>query len=94
VLRQRLEAVHAAGMPGVFAEVRDGPRTWTPAAGVIDVRTGEPVRDGLRHRVGSITKTFVAATVLQLAGEGRIRLDAPIGRYLPRGLVPTTSSPA
>jgi D-alanyl-D-alanine carboxypeptidase len=86
-LQQKLEAVHAAGMPGVFAEVRDGHRTWTPAAGVIDVRTGRPVRDGLQHRVGSITKTFVATTVLQLVGEGRVRLDAPISRYLPR-LVP------
>jgi D-alanyl-D-alanine carboxypeptidase len=88
VLQERLEAVHAAGMPGVFAEVRHGKKTWTPAAGVIDVRTGRPVRDGLRHRVGSITKTFVATTVLQLAGERRLRLDAPIGRYLPAGLVP------
>lgn len=86
-LQAALEAVHQAGMPGVFAEVRDGRRIYTPTAGVIDVRTGEPVRDGLRHRVGSITKTFVAATVLQLSGERRIDLDAPIGRYLPR-LVP------
>jgi D-alanyl-D-alanine carboxypeptidase len=87
VLQQQLDAVHAAGMPGAFAEVRDGHRTWTPTTGVIDVRTGRPVRDGLRHRVGSITKTFVATTVLQLAGEQRVRLDAPVGRYLPE-LVP------
>jgi D-alanyl-D-alanine carboxypeptidase len=68
VLQERLDAVHEAGMPGVFAEVRDGRRTYTPAAGVIDIRTQKPVRDGLRHRVGSITKTFVATTVLQLSG--------------------------
>ena len=87
-LRAKLEAVHEAGMPGVFAEVRDGRRVWTPTAGVIDVRSGRPVHDGLRHRVGSITKTFVATTMLQLVGEGRVRLDAPIGRYLSAGLVP------
>ena len=87
LLQEQLDAVHAAGMPGAFAEVREGRRTWTPATGVRNVATGEPVRDGLRHRVGSITKTFVATTVLQLAGERRIALDAPIGRYLPR-LVP------
>jgi D-alanyl-D-alanine carboxypeptidase len=86
-LQAKLDAVHAAGMPGVFAEVRDGRRTWTPSAGVIDVQSNRPVRDGLQHRIGSITKTFVATTILQLAGEGRIRLDAPVGRYLPR-LVP------
>jgi D-alanyl-D-alanine carboxypeptidase len=87
-LQAALDAVHEAGMPGVFAEVRDGRRVQTPTAGVIDVESGRPVRDGLRHRVGSITKSFVATTVLQLAGEGRVRLDAPIGRYLPAGLVP------
>jgi D-alanyl-D-alanine carboxypeptidase len=87
-LQAALEAVHEAGMPGVFAEVRDGRRVQTPAAGVIDVESGRPVRDGLRHRVGSITKTFVATTVLQLAAERRLRLDAPIARHLPAGLVP------
>ena len=87
-LQAALEAVHQAGMPGAFAEVRDGRRVWTPTAGVIDVRSGRPVRDGLRHRVGSITKTFVATTVLQLAGERKLRLDAPISRYLPARLVP------
>ena len=82
-LQAKLDAVHAAGMPGAFAEVRDGRRTWTPTTGVIDIRTQRPVRDGLRHRIGSLTKTFVATTMLQLAGEGRVRLDAPVGRYLP-----------
>ncbi|WP_250036971.1 serine hydrolase domain-containing protein [Paractinoplanes maris] len=82
-IQQKLDAIHAAGMPGAFAEVRDGRRVWTPTAGVADVKTGEPVRDGLRHRVGSITKTFVATTMLQLAGERRVDLDAPVRRYLP-----------
>ena len=61
-LQSRLEAVHAAGMPGVFAEVRDGRRTWTPTSGVIDVRTQRPVRDGLRHRVGSSDPDTATAT--------------------------------
>lgn len=86
VLQEKLDAVHTAGMPGAFAEVRDGRKVRTPTTGVIDVTTGKPVRDGLRHRVGSISKTFVATTVLQLAGERRIALDGPISRYLPRHL--------
>ncbi|MEU8813122.1 serine hydrolase domain-containing protein [Actinoplanes sp. NPDC048796] len=87
LLQEKLDAVHAAGMPGAFAEVRDGKKTLRLTTGVSDVATGEPVRDGLRHRVGSISKTFLATTVLQLSGERRLDLDAPIGRYLPR-LVP------
>jgi D-alanyl-D-alanine carboxypeptidase len=87
VLQQLLDAEHAAGMPGVFAQVRDGHETWNLAAGVADIRTGRPVRPSFRQRIGSITKTFVATTVLQLVDEHRVRLDAPIAGYLP-GVVP------
>ncbi|MFD3508549.1 serine hydrolase domain-containing protein [Nocardia sp. NPDC058666] len=34
-------------------------------------------------RVGSITKTFAAAMVLQLVAEGRVELDRPVDTYLP-----------
>jgi D-alanyl-D-alanine carboxypeptidase len=40
-----------------------------------------------RFRVGSVTKTFVASIVLQLAGEGRLALEDTVERWLP-GLVP------
>jgi D-alanyl-D-alanine carboxypeptidase len=33
--------------------------------------------------IGSVTKTFTAVIVLQLAEEGKLRLDDPIERYLP-----------
>ncbi|WP_422774564.1 serine hydrolase domain-containing protein [Plantactinospora sp. WMMC1484] len=71
-------------MPGVFAEVRDGRATWRGASGVADVTTGRPMRPDLLHRVGSITKTFVATALLQLVAERRLVLDAPLRRYLPR----------
>ncbi|MBZ4323294.1 serine hydrolase domain-containing protein [Streptomyces huiliensis] len=82
-----LENVHRAGVPGLFAEVRDGDEVWRGAAGVADLATGRPVTAGMRHRVGSITKTFTAAAVLRQVECGHIGLDAPIGRYLPQ-LVP------
>ncbi|WKX74541.1 serine hydrolase [Streptomyces sp. XD-27] len=82
-----MDGVHRAGIPGVYAEVRDTGRVWRGASGVADVRTGRPVSPDMRQRVGSITKTFTAAAVMQQVEQGRIRLDAPIGDYLPR-LVP------
>jgi D-alanyl-D-alanine carboxypeptidase len=82
-----LEAVHQAGVPGVFAEVRDRNRVWRGAAGLADVSTERPITTGMRHRIGSITKAFTAAAVLQQVEQGRIELDAPISLYLPR-LVP------
>src|SRR4051794_14351813 len=86
-LQAAIENVHRAGMPGVFAEVRDCEQVWRGAAGVADVSTGRPVTPDMRHRVGSITKPFTAAAVLQQVENGQIGLDAPIARYLPR-LVP------
>ncbi|MEV7036771.1 serine hydrolase domain-containing protein [Amycolatopsis sp. NPDC051061] len=86
-LNAALENVHRAGMPGLFAEVRAGDHVWRGAAGVADVATGRPVTVGLRHRVGSITKTFTAAAVLRQVEVGQLGLDTPIGHYLPR-LVP------
>jgi len=35
------------------------------------------------YRIGSITKTFTAALVLQLRDAGQLDLDEPIGRWLP-----------
>ncbi|ASU79373.1 hydrolase [Actinopolyspora erythraea] len=82
-LRQRLEAVHEAGMPGIQAAVRQGERTWSGAAGVADTRTGRPMGADFRHRVGSITKTFTATAVLRQVSAGRVELDAPVKQYLP-----------
>ncbi|MFD4406330.1 serine hydrolase domain-containing protein [Nocardia sp. NPDC058499] len=82
-LRAALAAIERAGIPGVFAEVRAGDQVWSHAAGVADLTSGRPVTPDMRHRIGSVTKTFTAAAVLQQVEQGRIDLDAPIGDYLP-----------
>ncbi|RSM99572.1 hydrolase [Nonomuraea sp. WAC 01424] len=82
-LRRSLNAVHEAGMYGIYSAVRDGERDWRGAAGVADVATNRPVRPDMLHRVGSITKTFSAVALLQQVARGAVELDAPIARYLP-----------
>jgi D-alanyl-D-alanine carboxypeptidase len=52
-----------------------GTPTLDPSSGPVDLDTP--------WNVGSITKTFVAVVVLQLADEGRIDLDAGIVQYFP-----------
>ncbi|MET7337318.1 serine hydrolase domain-containing protein [Nonomuraea sp. NPDC005650] len=86
-LRKSLDAVHEAGMYGIYSQVRDQGQVWQGASGVADVDTGRPVRPDMVHRVGSITKTFTSVAILQQVERGAIALDAPIGRYLP-DLVP------
>jgi D-alanyl-D-alanine carboxypeptidase len=78
-----LEAARELGSAyGVtFAVVRDGNLVWTGSAGrERDARTELTPDSALV--IGSVTKTFVAATVLQLAEEGRIDLDESVRTYL------------
>jgi Beta-lactamase len=82
-----LSQVVAAGVPGALALVRDGDRTRMIATGLADVDAPVKLRASDRFRVGSVTKTFVATVVLQLAAERRVRLDEPVERWLP-GLLP------
>jgi D-alanyl-D-alanine carboxypeptidase len=67
--------------------VRQGEHEWAAGAGTQQLASTVPVSTSGRFRIGSVTKTFVATVVLQLADEGRLALDDPIARHLP-GVVP------
>ncbi|MER5352193.1 serine hydrolase domain-containing protein [Kitasatospora sp. NPDC002551] len=82
------DLVEHGGATAALAEIRLAGRVpWRGAAGTADLATGQPARADGRFRIGSITKTFVSTVVLQLVGEGRLRLDDPVERHLP-GVVP------
>ncbi|KYF53770.1 alkaline D-peptidase, partial [Sorangium cellulosum] len=73
--------------PAVLVAVEDvdgAPRHYTAGLGDVETQAEVPV-DGL-VRIGSNSKAFTAVVVLQLVGEGKVDLDAPIEAYLP-GLV-------
>jgi D-alanyl-D-alanine carboxypeptidase len=61
--------------------------TWTGAAGVADVATGEPMRAGSRLRLESVSKLWTAVVILRLVEDGRLRLDDSVARRLP-GVLP------
>lgn len=82
-LRGTLDAIHTAGMYGVYSSVRDEGARWTGASGLADVDTGRKVTPNMRQRVGSISKTFTAVAILQQVERGRISLDAPVTEYVP-----------
>ncbi|MFI5499707.1 serine hydrolase domain-containing protein [Nocardia asteroides] len=70
---------------GALATLTDGGATSVVAAGLADLAAGTPMAaEPVQHvRVGSVTKSFTAAVVLQLVAEGRVELDSPVDRYLP-----------
>jgi D-alanyl-D-alanine carboxypeptidase len=86
-LQRRLDDLTAAGAVGALAEVRDEHGVWRGTSGVAELGTTRPVPVHGRFRAGSITKTFLATVVLQLADEGRLRLDDTVDAWLP-GEVP------
>jgi D-alanyl-D-alanine carboxypeptidase len=71
------------GGPGALIRVRDRRGDAVLTSGVADVTSRAPMRGDSSFRIGSMTKMFVATTVLQLVGERRVVLDAPVERYLP-----------
>ncbi|WP_405488336.1 serine hydrolase domain-containing protein [Streptomyces sp. NBC_00096] len=88
-LRKAIAGLGARHGEATAALVRVGGTSgsWQGSSGVADIRSGRDAIEDARFRAGSVTKTFTAAVVLQLAAEGRVDLDRPVRRYLP-GPVP------
>ncbi|MFF2192897.1 serine hydrolase domain-containing protein [Streptomyces sp. NPDC058157] len=88
-LRKAIAGVGPQSKDATAALVRVGGTSgsWRGSAGVADVGSGRAAVEDARFRAGSVTKTFTAAVVLQLAAEGKVDLDRPVQDYLP-GLLP------
>jgi len=87
VVQNAIDKIARNGAAGVQVRISEGRRDFTARAGVAEWGGDRPVPTDGRYRVGSITKVFVSTVVLQLVGEGKVDLDAPVSRYLP-GLLP------
>lgn len=71
-------------VPGLQAAVlRDGEVAMSRAYGVADLATRTPLTTDHLFHVASHSKTFTATVVHQLAEAGRLRLDDPVGQWLP-----------
>ena len=63
------------GIPGISVAIGVGEElAWTGTAGYSDLLRKVPVKTDDRFGIGSITKTFVARVILQLAQEGNLTL--------------------
>ena len=72
----------ATNTPGAAIAVVSGDRVvYARGIGVANIETGTPVMPETLFRIGSVTKMFTGLTALLLAGDVRLRFDAPISRY-------------
>lgn len=76
---------------GATATVMSAVGTWTGAVGRADRRT--PMDPDAQMAIGSVTKSIVAAQVMQLVEAGDLALDDPVADHLP-GWVRTDTNDA
>ena len=86
-LQNDVDALVAAGAPGAILLVRNGDRTVRLTAGLGNVAQKTPMLRGDHFKIASLTKTYTATVVLQLVGEGKLRLNDSVEQRLP-GVVP------
>ncbi|MBJ7961002.1 serine hydrolase [Bacillus mycoides] len=82
-VKQAVRDTLQLGFPGVLAKTSEGGKTWSYAAGVANLSSKKPMKTDFRFRIGSVTKTFTATVVLQLAEENSLNLDDSIEKWLP-----------
>jgi len=71
------------GPPGAIAVVQRGHDVKVFRKGVVDQKTGKPIRFFDRFRIGSVGKAFNGAVALQLVAQGKLSLSDTIGQRLP-----------
>ncbi|MGI9069954.1 MAG: serine hydrolase domain-containing protein [Bryobacteraceae bacterium] len=78
------EYMRAMNSPGLtLALANTEGKVRTTAFGFSDLEMKVPVSPDLLFEIGSISKSFVALTLLQLREEGKLDLERPILEYLP-----------
>src|SRR5262245_45585728 len=82
--RRLMAAEHVVGL--ALAVIDDGKVAHVRTYGVRDLARSRPLDSDTVMYAASLAKTAFAYTVLQLADEGRIDLDASIATYLPKPL--------
>lgn len=72
------------GLVGVAVAIaKNGTILYTQGYGYADLATCQPVQPSMDFQIGSLTKQFTAAAVLQLQNAGKLDVDNPVVTYLP-----------
>lgn len=70
-------------LPSIAAAViRDGELVWERAVGAADVTAAREATPDTQYRLGSITKTFTAAAIMQLRDAGKLDLEDSLDKHV------------
>ena len=73
----------AQGLPGMSIEIaKQGTVIYSQGYGYADLGSCRTVQAATEFQIGSVTKQFTAAAILQMEKAGVVNLDAPVAQYL------------
>ena len=71
------------GYPGIVVGVVSDQRlVWARGFGLADVAGRVPMTPQTKFRMASHSKLFTATAIMQLRGQGKLRLDDPVSKHL------------
>ncbi len=88
-MKARVDAIAAGvmeqnGLPSAsVAVVQGGKLVYTHAYGRAHIDPDKAATPDMRYSIGSISKQFTAAAILILQEQGKLKLDDPVGKYVP-----------
>ncbi|WP_051287045.1 serine hydrolase domain-containing protein [Algoriphagus mannitolivorans] len=70
--------------PGILFTIQSGDESfsWSGASGLNNLAIGDSLKSNQTFRIASVTKTYVAASILRLMEMGVLKLDDPISKHL------------
>lgn len=83
------EKMSETKLPGLsVAAVQGEEVVWKGAFGFRDLALGLPATPGTLYGIGSVTKSFTALAIMQLAEQGKLSVDDPVQEYVPLKVQP------
>jgi D-alanyl-D-alanine carboxypeptidase len=88
-MKARVDSIAAGvmeqrGVPSAsVAVVQGGKLVYTHAYGRAHIDPNRAATPDMRYSIGSISKQFTAAATLILQEQGKLKLDDPVGKYIP-----------
>jgi CubicO group peptidase (beta-lactamase class C family) len=80
-IQKQLTATH---LPGISAAIiRDGGVIWARGSGFRDIANQQPATPDTLYGIASMTKSFTALAIMQMAAQGRLSVADPVSKHLP-----------
>ncbi len=78
------DVLKVTGVPSASVAVVEGGKVaYVKAYGLARLDPAMKAEAGMQYSIGSISKQFTAAVILLLQQDGKLKLDDPVGKYLP-----------